>query len=148
MKKPPVEAYIILFLTGGFYIFHWTPRLMRAINAERQITIFDLDRIRNIIVFSCLAFFLLWPLFFLASLVSAVLAWIVVVFMFAAVVIYFGTLIHIIHRIAKSIHEIEIKQQIGPSIKPWLTILLFFMGYLAVPYLQFHVNKIEWDENQ
>ncbi|MFC1926691.1 hypothetical protein ACFLWV_02945 [Chloroflexota bacterium] len=143
MKKSPLEAYFLMWLTGGLYEFHWGARLMGAINAKLYRPVFNLDHIRNILVFSFVAIFFSPVLLFFA-VVSEVTVWIFIPVVTISIMTFTGTQILVLYRIAAGIREIETAQGITQQVNPLLAVVSIFVYYLAIPYLQDHVNKLEW----
>ncbi len=143
LKRSPVKAYILTFITGGIFVLLWCSRLMSVINTEINDTFFNKNRIRNILVFSWAAGFLLCSLLLL-GIISMVFVWVFFPILLVIIIVYFSTLFWIWYRIASGIREMEIKQNKSKLVKPWLAVVLVFPYFLSIIYLQSHVNKLEW----
>lgn len=146
MKKRLVTSvYLLTWLTLAIYFFFWMFYIMRDLNVILDKKVFDLKKklisllsifIPYIIIFSIILINVknnttLHPIFMIAFLITFFLA-----------IIWIVNIIGNLRQISESIATVETDNRLEKPITKGKTTLFFFLYFIAIPYIQYHMNRI------
>lgn len=142
----PAVAFIFGLLSGGVYFFYWIYRMMRDINSLSSSPVF---KIKRIIRFSVMYLFVYCILFAYLGLLlitrnqerePQILSYSIFLWVMSFGWIAFGA--YLLFKISEALSQIQKKHALTLIASPNRAILLFFLCFLVVPYLQKHLNSL------
>ncbi|MHC1722169.1 MAG: hypothetical protein AB9836_03065 [Aminipila sp.] len=142
-KRSPIAAYLLTFATGSIYFFYWMFSNMRDINVLLKNETFDVKRkIKNLIVVFTLYLITFILISFGMIKENNVLIIITFIIAFSLVITWFVLILRYLRELSVSIASLEINNSIENPIIKWKTTVLFFLYFIAVPYIQIHMNRV------
>jgi hypothetical protein len=146
MKKRSVASvYLLTWITSAIYFFFWMFNIMRNLNVIMGNKVFDLKKklvsILGILVPYTIIFCVLFinvkenntihPIFMIAFLTNFFLA-----------ILWFVLIVINLRQISESIAIVETNNRLEKPITKGKTTLFFFLYFIAIPYIQYHMNRI------
>lgn len=142
-KRSPIAVYLLTFATGSIYFFYWMFCIMRDINVLLDNKTFDVKRkIKNLIVVFTLYLITFILISFGMINENSVLVIITFIIVFSLAITWFVLIVRYLREISVSIASLEINNSIENPILKWQTTALFFLYFMAVPYIQIHMNRV------
>jgi len=130
----------MVWVTFGVYFFYWILELMKEINTLSDEVKFDVKKkltnvililVPYLIIFVIMEYTFRTPFFFILFCAEFILA-----------VLWFVMIIKYIKQVCNGIALLEQEAQVEKKISGGRAILLFFLYFTAIPYIQSHMNKI------
>ncbi len=135
MKVKPIVAYLLIWITCGFYGIYWAYKVMNYINTTKNEKIYNF---KKIVLFVIIFFAIDIPLFLSINESCPILFLIV----FVLHIIWLILVFKYVYSFSFHIHNIQKENSIDHYISPKKTILLMFLYFTAIPYIQHHLNKL------
>jgi len=145
-NRKPVLVFLFMFLTFGIYILYWLFSLIEEINAynkEEKIK-YKNTIIKFICIFSTVVIlFSIMILSFDLSVNNEINGSTIILYLICWVLCLYWiiTIVKTLWKISIELQQIQIKNNIIAPIEPILTVVLFFIYFIGIIYLQSHINK-------
>jgi hypothetical protein len=145
-KRSVVTVYLLTFLTG-IYFFFWMYYIMRDLNVISGKTVFDMKKKLT----SLLSVFIPFIIIFCIPLIGGgenptfeqyirIAVLFIIVFLLA--IHWLRIIISILWQVSERIATIETDNRLEKPITKGKTIFLLFLYLTAIPYIQYHMNRI------
>jgi len=150
-SRSPLLGFLLIWLTGGGYLFWWLHRTMLDLNGLTEQDSFDMREIQRAAI-QLLVSFLAFPALFAALVftaegilglhLSATTHSVMAIIAIMPGFLLIGGILYLHCAIALAIADRYAESDLpgGPSLA--LTVALFFVGYAALPYLQAKMNRL------
>ena len=142
----PFLSFILVWLTGGLYLFYWLYRMMRDVNNMSSSQVFRIRRI----IWGAVAYLVCFVALFsicCSSFVGREAAFtpvgigLLLICWFMAMGWLCGVG-YLLVKISKCISTFQTQRGLTRRASPGLSVLLLFVYYTVVPYLQSQMNSV------
>ncbi|MDQ2088232.1 hypothetical protein RBH29_17550, partial [Herbivorax sp. ANBcel31] len=141
-KRKPVIVYLLTLITMSLYFFFWMFQLMSELNTLSRKRVFNIKR-KVIVIFSILIpYILIFILLGNPAVIKTLYFFILFLLGFALVILWLIIIIRNLIQISNQISIIEADNSIENRISKDKTILLFFLYFTVIFYIQSHMNTI------
>lgn len=144
-KRLLVSVYLLTWFTSAFYFLFWIFYIMRDLNVILGNIVFDLKK--KLMSFSSIIIPYTTIFCFLSinienNTINQSIIMIAFLINFILAILWFVVIVRTLRQVSTCIAKVEIDNRLDKPITKGKTTLFFFLYFMAIPYIQYHMNKI------